>query len=498
MQDNAALGPVCSRVSPGGNRPRVSASAPGPTSAVCRVTAGRAARNAAFILTAFILLQLACQIGLLIPALAKARILFRSAALVASLAAFVLVAGRGRRHPAALFGLLSLAVLGVEIFHPSMNSWLAALAQIAENVAILGPLFWVSRLAVTPAVLKRVVFLFWTFHSLSAVVGVLQVYYPGRFQPAVSEVVTQGTFGLDKFTIVLADGRQTLRPMGLTDTPGGAAGSGLYAALFGIGFFLNSRSLLARGVAVASILAGLFCIYLSQTRSLLVMVAISTAVLAFLQFRRGDGVRAIGLALLLPAAAVASFLWAAKVGGDATVRRMQTLSAETAGQVYYENRGHFLEETIFQYLPEYPLGAGLGRWGMMYTYFGNKAAPSDRGLLWAEIQMTGWLFDGGVPLMLTYSLAVLTAVWIAYRVAVTLPSGNPLVVWAAVVVAYNVGAIALTFNYPLFNSQGGLEFWLLNACLVAAVRNSRAVGPARPPAKGPRFEPLRPAIHRTP
>jgi hypothetical protein len=39
-------------------------------------------------------------------------------------------------------------------------------------------------------------------------------------------------------------------------------------------------------------------------------------------------------------------------------------------------------------------------------------------------------------------------------------------------VAYNIGALAWTFTYPLFMSQNGLEFWILNAALFVAARQS--------------------------
>jgi hypothetical protein len=451
-----------------------------------------AARRAALILTLFILFQLGCQAGLLIPGLAKLRVAFRGGAFLVSLAALVFVTGRGRSHPAALWCVLSLGVLGLGFLNPAMNSARSAAAQIAMNVAILAPVFWVARLAVTPAVLTRVVTLLWLFQSLSAGVGVLQMYYPGRFQPKLSELVEASDVTREGAKIRLADGTQTYRPMGLTDTPGGAAGAGIYAAIFGLGRFLSARSPLVRGAAGGSILIGLFCIYMSQVRSLLVMCGISMAVFAFLFVRRGDIVRAIGVSLLIPAAAVASFVWAAAVGGDATVKRMQTLTADTAGQVYYKNRGHFLEDTVFRLLPEYPLGAGLGRWGMMYTYFGDKRAPVERRALYAEIQLTGWVFDGGVPLILTYSIALLTALTVAYRITVAVPAQSPFAVWAALVLAYDVGAVAITFNYPIFNSQGGMEFWLLNATLYAAYRSTRPAA-ARGPA-GPALARPQPAV----
>jgi hypothetical protein len=42
------------------------------------------------------------------------------------------------------------------------------------------------------------------------------------------------------------------------------------------------------------------------------------------------------------------------------------------------------------------------------------------------------------------------------------------------VLAYDVAALATTFNYPLFIGQGGLEFWILNASLFAAWTGTRA------------------------
>jgi hypothetical protein len=44
--------------------------------------------------------------------------------------------------------------------------------------------------------------------------------------------------------------------------------------------------------------------------------------------------------------------------------------------------------------------------------------------------------------------------------------------WGAVIIAYNVGALAVCFNYPLFEGTGGVEFWLLNMALWCAAHNS--------------------------
>jgi hypothetical protein len=135
--------------------------------------------------------------------------------------------------------------------------------------------------------------------------------------------------------------------------------------------------------------------------------------------------------------------------------------------VYYSNRGYFLEGTLEHYVPEYPLGAGLGRYGMANAYFGNNGDPS-RPPLWVEIQWTAWVLDGGVLVMVLYPLALLlTALW-AFRLALQREDPGEFWLWGSIIFAYDLGAIALTFSYPFFMSQAGMEFWLLNAALFGA------------------------------
>jgi hypothetical protein len=139
---------------------------------------------------------------------------------------------------------------------------------------------------------------------------------------------------------------------------------------------------------------------------------------------------------------------------------------QDATEVYYSNRGIFLAHTVNDLLPEFPVGAGLARWGMMRGYFGDETNPSSP-RIWVEIQWTGWLLDGGIPLLVVYPVAVGMACWFSLRVACSrLPGGMPL--WGALVLALNVGTVAITFNYPIFMSQGGMEFWMLNTALFAA------------------------------
>ena len=88
----------------------------------------------------------------------------------------------------------------------------------------------------------------------------------------------------------------------------------------------------------------------------------------------------------------------------------------------------------------------------------------------------GWIVDGGAPLLFTYLLALVITLLTAWRIArgrPPSPEAHDLPFWGAIVLAYSVGATALTFSYPIFLSQSGMEFWLLNATRFAAARHAR-------------------------
>jgi hypothetical protein len=86
---------------------------------------------------------------------------------------------------------------------------------------------------------------------------------------------------------------------------------------------------------------------------------------------------------------------------------------------------------------------------------------------------------------------------VAWRL-VFVTSATNLPTWAVVILAYDLGALAMTLNYPIFNGQAGMEFWLLNACLfAAAVQDRRPRSVARPnrwPAPPPRVAPDNPEV----
>jgi hypothetical protein len=331
--------------------------------------------------------------------------------------------------------------------------------------AILGPLFWARHLRITAKGFQWLIFMMWGFHTVSAIFGVLQIYFPGRFQPFVSTAIQNSSLGIDALMITLANGQRVPRPMGLTDTPGGAATAGFYALLLGIGLALRERNPLLRIAYLGSGTIGLFCIYLSQVRSILIFSGICLVCLAVVLLRQGDFGRLTIMTVGITALVVATFSWAIAVGGESTFTRISSLVSDRADAVYQQNRGHFLEETINVLLPQYPLGAGLGRWGMMNTYFGDNTDPTTQPM-WVEIQWTGWLLDGGVPLIVAYVTALAQACHTAWRIA--MGQLGDFAMWGGLIFAYNIGALAITFNYPLFISQGGMEFWLLNTSLFVA------------------------------
>jgi hypothetical protein len=239
---------------------------------------------------------------------------------------------------------------------------------------------------------------------------------------------------------------------------------------------MNSRSGTLRVLAVGSIALGLFCLYIAEVRSLLVMAGICSVTLIAILLWRRETQRLMVVVPVVLLLAVVTFFWAISVGGGGTLRRLGTLVEDRPADVYARNRGQFLVQTFAELLPDYPLGAGLARWGMMRAYFGDES-NLDSPQIYVEIQWTAWVVDGGLALLIVYSAGVLSACWVALRVArSSLPSGMP--GWGAVVFALNIGTLAVTFNYAIFMSQGGMEFWLLNAALftaaVQAARTARA------------------------
>ena len=113
------------------------------------------------------------------------------------------------------FVLAVIAVLGVAVFNPETPNLIAGMAHAGLYTAVLAPLFWVPRLRLQPDALRRAVMILWVFHTLSAALGVLQVYFPGQFQPGLSSIVlSKGEGYIESLKIVTARGWFAARPSG--------------------------------------------------------------------------------------------------------------------------------------------------------------------------------------------------------------------------------------------------------------------------------------------
>jgi hypothetical protein len=455
----------------------VAGARPAHPTAMQAATVGVSRRAGAW-LQLFVLYQLASQVLLAMVNLGPARTLVRIGAFGISLVFLAVLPGRAFKHPSVPAATVVLGLLFISIFRPDTTGLLVGVAQSAMYLAVLSPLFWVPRLRFEVADLRRVLILLWAFHTLSAGVGVLQVYFPGSFQANLSPVYAGMDEGyVNSLQITLASGARVFRPMGLTDIPGGAASAGFYAVLFGLACLLTFRRSWLKALCVGSMLVGMMCLYLCQVRALLVMTGVCVAAfLSMLGWQRRVA-HLTSVLVLLVGVVLAGFLLAVAVGGEAVTDRLSSLADGSPSEVYYNNRGRFVEETMTELLPQYPIGAGLGRWGMTAMYFGDDAVSSG-GALYVEIQWTGWLFDGGILMMLVYPAAILIAFRTVWRIAHhPVSRENELWLWAVLLVAYNVGTLAVTFSYPIFMSQGGLEFWFLNAALFAAARTAQVQRP---------------------
>lgn len=403
---------------------------------------------------------------MLIPALLNPiRTPLRIALFASSIGMLFIVPGKLRWTVAANFGALITLLFCLQLLNPTNNSFVAAVAGIGLNFAILSPVFWCSKLKLNAENLRFLFVMLWAFNAISSGFGILEMYYPGTFGRE-SKISTDlnGEFA-EGLKVTLADGTSVYRPMGLTDSPGGAAGSGYTVILLATGLLLQKIGPAFRVILLISIVAGLFCIYLSQIRSLLVLTAICELVVFGTLVLRGQLFRVSGLIITLPFLFAAATAWAFLIGGEQVSKRVSSLGEASAGTVYYANRGTFLEDTIYRVLPEYPFGAGLGRWGMVYQYFGDKSSASLPSL-WAEIQPTAWLYDGGAPLLLAYYAAIVACILLTLRVA--LYKSGVIADFATIVFALNIATLANTFSYSPFIGQSGLTFWLVNACFFAA------------------------------
>jgi len=407
---------------------------------------------------------------LFIPGAQAYRPFIRALPYASSIALLVLYVPQrtGIRAPgSAPFIVAALGVLVANLLHPT-TQFGAGVAQCVFQLMIAAPVFWAWKAVRDESRLMRIVRLVFVLNVLSASVGALQVYLPDVFlPPQFSALGLQlSDTWVDELTYEGADGRMIVRPPGLTDQPGAASIAGTIAAVLGLGLTLMSNRPVMRLAGLGGAGIGLFVLYLTQVRSLLLMCVAAFVLMSALMFRRGRF--AAGTWLLTGGAALvlSAFFWAVSVGGEKVEQRFTDIAQRGAMQTFRDNRGHFLSYTVGELLDEYPLGAGVGRWGMMYIYFGdptNLAAPP----IYVEIQPTGWLLDGGVPMWICYGGGILAAFAIAWRLA-TQRRAPSVADIATVVLPVLLVITGMGLAGPIFNTQVGILFWFLVASLYGA------------------------------
>ena len=423
----------------------------------------------------FVVSQTLLPAVLLLPGTQGLRLPVRMSTFVVSFGILVYVVltrnARLPRHPARLWLVGTVAYLALMIAHPTTNSLLGGVAQVGLYFCVMSPLFWAPSLVRTPEQFRRLVVLLLVTNGLNSTVGVLQVYDPDTWMPAeFSRVVTQSRYGLGAVSYIGAEGQRIIRPPGLFDTPGAVAGPGMFAGLLGAVFAVSPISKLYRLGAGGFAVAGIMAIYLSQVRTALVLLVamLLLYLLALLVQRRVRN--AAAFSGMLSVVVAGGLIFAVFLGGTSVMRRVTTLFEEDPFELYYASRGGQVVYA-FQDAVDAPFGSGLGRWGMTAYYFfdeSNLEAPP----IWAEIQLSGWLIDGGIVVLGTYGIALLVSGLYDWRVTRFAPDS-----WVrasgGVVMAANAGTALLCFTFTPFLTAIGMQYWFLAGALFGVVEGYR-------------------------
>lgn len=415
----------------------------------------------------FVVSQTALPALLFLPGMQAIRLPIRVAAFGISLAALLWWAlSSTPRLPASKaqsWVVSIMALLALMLFHPKTPTVVGGLAHMAVYLAVMAPLLWAPAFVSSPERLGRILWLLLLCSGCNAIVGVLQVYDPARWLPAeFSNVISGNSMAMGTVTFTGINGQHLVRPPGLFDTPGAVAGPAMSAALLGLIFAMSAIPMWKRLLSFVFAGAGFAAIYLSQVRVSLVMATLTLAVYAFTLFRQRRVARATQFTLIAAGIVFGSFLLAVALGGQAITDRVMTLIGVNPIDVYQTARGAQLTVTFQQLLFEAPFGSGLARWGMAAMYFSTFNGLDKP--IWAEIQFTGWVIDGGILMVVLYCSALLITSLSEWRIAMTrhLPM---LSTCGAVILSLNIGAAMLIFSFTPFVTQIGIQYWFLAGAL---------------------------------
>jgi hypothetical protein len=421
----------------------------------------------------FIISQTVLPALLLLPGTQAIRLPIRGASFGVSFATllwWVISSARAARpHQAQPWLIASMAYTALMIVHPGTYSTLAGVAQFVLCLSVVAPFFWASAFVRSPDQLARLMGLLLLCNGLNALVGVLQVYDPAHWMPAeLSRIMTDSRYGLGTVTYGGPNGQAIVRPPGLFDYPGAVAGPGMYAALLGVVFATSAIGWWRRLASLLAAAAGIAAIYLSQVRVSLVLSILMFLAYASILVLQNRKARATMVAAGAATLVVTTFSFALVLGGRSIAERTMTLLAEDPVTLYSGSRGGQLRYAFGELLQKYPLGAGLGNWGMVPTYFGGTKSQRENNPLWVEIQVAGWAVDGGVVLLGLSVWALVLTLTSEARTARSDPDAK-VRACAAVILAANLGTAALIFTFTPFVTQVGLQFWFLAGALHGVV-----------------------------
>ena len=421
----------------------------------------------------FVIAQTFIPALLFLPGINSIRTVIRVASFAVALLAWAMIAQSGRSRPGAQtfpanFWLrLAIGWLLLSILNPSTNSIVAGFAHAMLYISVLSPAFWAPSVLASPKQIGRLMTILLACNGLSALVGLGQVFRPGTFNPPVIPALQNTTDGgISALVVTYEDqyGTKIVRPCGLTDQVGAAAGAGATAALIGLAVALRPVGLLGRLVSLALAFFGVAVIYYSQVRMIMLMLVICLIVLVAVFTMQRNFVHATLLGGLGAAMVIGAFVWVAATSGNVVTERFSGLLGTNLVEKYDKSRGGFVREALETTLWEYPFGAGLGWWGQIYGAFGDKSVPTR---FWVEVMWPAWVIDGGFPLLFTYLAAIGFAMFDTIRIALR-SKDKELRYWAAVIFASNLSVLATCFSYVTFVTAIGLQFWLLAASLHAA------------------------------
>jgi hypothetical protein len=450
----------------------------------------------------FLIAQTFIPALLFLPGIGQGRVLIRIATFGIALIAWASIFQSGKALPGsrsfAAGSWLKFASgwLLLMILNPGTNSIVAGLAQAMLYIAVFSPVFWAPSVLATPKQLGRLMMILLLCNGLSALVGLGQVFRPGTFNPPVIPGITSvdgSDVTLSALSLSYEDdyGNKIIRPCGLSDMVGNAAGAGSIAALVGLAYALRPIGVFKRLVCLALAFFGVAVIYYSQVRMILLMLVLCLAVLVVVFVMQRNFGYATLLGGLGAAMIVGALSWVMATSGKSVVERFLGLATDNISDTYAKSkRGGLIMESLTRTMWDSPIGVGLGWWGTIYGALGDKSRPNP---IWVEVMIPAWIVDGGIPLLLLYVGAICVAMGNTLRVAIRSRDAE-VRFWAAVVLASNLSVVATCFSYVTFVTAIGLQFWLLAAVVHAADVRTRAAAPqARPrPAAVPPFSPAMP------